>query len=210
MTPFLFYTLAGLAIAGSTLVVTRRNAVHAALALLVTLLALAGLYLMLYAPFVAGVQIALYAVAMSALFLFAIVILNLLLNQSLKLQPPSHSVLRFAHRDYSRVWPVGLAAGCGLLVSFTYALVKSRALFPDLMVSFPGSNTQQITTMLYGENGRPGQYIFSLEIASSLLLVTIIGAAIQVGSSRSVIAPLKNEEAKPSADEKDEPRTTND
>jgi NADH-quinone oxidoreductase subunit J len=204
MTPFLFYTLAGLAIASSTLVVTRRNAVHAALALLVTLLAIAGLYLVLYAPFVAGVQIALYAVAMTALFLFAIVLMKSLLN----LQPPSHSVLRFAHRDYSRVWPVGLAAGCGLLASFTYALVKSRALFPDRMVSFSGSNTQQITTLLYGENGRPGQYIFSLEIASLLLLVTIIGAAIQVGSSRSVTPPLKNQEARPSAGEKDEPRIT--
>lgn len=206
MTPYLFYTLAGLAIAGSALVVTRRNAVHAALALLVTLLALAGLYLMLYAPFVAGVQIALYAVAMTALFLFAIALLKLFPNP----QPPSHSVLRFADRDYSRIWPVGLAAGCGLLASFTYALVKSRELFPDRMVSFSGSNTQQITTMLYGENRRPGQYIFSLEIASLLLLVTIVGAAIQAGSSQSAIATLKKEEPKPNADKKDEPRTTND
>ncbi|HLX83005.1 MAG TPA: NADH-quinone oxidoreductase subunit J [Terriglobales bacterium] len=209
MTPYLFYTLAGLAIAGSTLVVTRRKPVHAALALLVTLLAIAGLYLMLYAPFVAGVQIALYAVAVTALFLFVIVLMNLLLNQPLKLQPPSHSVLRFAHRDYSRVWPVGLAAGCGLLASFTYALVKSRTLFPDRMVSPSGSNTQQITTLLYGENGRPGQYILSLEIASLLLLVTIIGAAIQVGSSRSVIAPLKKEEPRPSVEDRDERRITN-
>jgi hypothetical protein len=56
--------------------------------------------------------------------------------------------------------------------------------------------------MLYGENGRPGQYIFSLEIAALLLLVTIIGAAIQVGSSQSAIAPLKKEEPRPSADDK--------
>ncbi len=56
-TPFFFYLLSGLAVLGGLLVITRRNAVHSALALIVTLLAVAGLYLMLYAPFVAGVQI---------------------------------------------------------------------------------------------------------------------------------------------------------
>jgi len=45
-TPFFFYMLSGLAIGGGLLVITRRNAVHSALALIVTLLAVAGLYLM--------------------------------------------------------------------------------------------------------------------------------------------------------------------
>src|SRR5208337_4377316 len=60
-TPWFFYALAGLAIASGLAVITRRNAVHSALALIVTLLSVAGLYLMLYAPFVAGVQIIVYA-----------------------------------------------------------------------------------------------------------------------------------------------------
>src|SRR4051812_4068618 len=55
-TPFFFYFLSGLALLGGVLVITRRNPVHSALSLILTLLALAGLYLMLYAPFVAGVQ----------------------------------------------------------------------------------------------------------------------------------------------------------
>jgi NADH-quinone oxidoreductase subunit J len=50
------------------LVITRRNPVHSALALILTLLALAGIYLMLYAPFVAGVQIILYAGGIMVLF----------------------------------------------------------------------------------------------------------------------------------------------
>ena len=53
-TTFFFYMLSGLAILGGVLVITRKNAVHSALALILTLLALAGLYLMLYAPFVAA------------------------------------------------------------------------------------------------------------------------------------------------------------
>ncbi len=60
-TPWFFYGLAAAAVISGLLVITRRNAVHSALSLIVTLLSVAGLYLMLYAPFVAGVQIIVYA-----------------------------------------------------------------------------------------------------------------------------------------------------
>ena len=55
-TPFFFYGLSLIMIIGGILVITRKNAVHSALALITTLLAQAALYLMLYAPFVVGVQ----------------------------------------------------------------------------------------------------------------------------------------------------------
>jgi len=48
-TPWFFYALAGAALISALFVITRRNAVHSALALIVTLLSVAGLYLMLYA-----------------------------------------------------------------------------------------------------------------------------------------------------------------
>ena len=76
-TTFFFYFLAVLAIGSAIAVITQRNPVHAALALIVTLLALAGFYLMLYAPFVAGVQIVLYAGGIMVLFLFVIMLVNL-------------------------------------------------------------------------------------------------------------------------------------
>src|SRR5215470_11028119 len=76
-TTFFFYMLSGLAVLGGVLVITRRNPVHSALALILTLLALAGLYLMLYAPFVAGVQIILYAGGIMVLFLFVIMLVNI-------------------------------------------------------------------------------------------------------------------------------------
>jgi NADH-quinone oxidoreductase subunit J len=75
-TTFFFYLLAGLAIASGVLVITRKNPVHSALALILTLLCLAGLYLMLYAPFVAGVQIILYVGGIMVLFLFVIMLVN--------------------------------------------------------------------------------------------------------------------------------------
>src|SRR5246127_5854993 len=76
-TTFFFYLLAGLAILSGILVITRKSPVHSALALILTLLCLAGLYLMLYAPFVAGVQIILYVGGIMVLFLFVIMLVNL-------------------------------------------------------------------------------------------------------------------------------------
>jgi NADH-quinone oxidoreductase subunit J len=164
-TPFFFYMLAGLAVASAVLVITRRNAVHSALALIVTLLAVAGLYLMLYAPFVAGVQIIVYAGGIMVLFLFVIMLVNI--ERSSK------------DRRFNRMWPVGLTAACGLLALFASALVKGKALFPDRMMALSeGSNTQEIAKLLYGETGRMGAYTFAFEIASLLLLVAILGAVI--------------------------------
>jgi NADH-quinone oxidoreductase subunit J len=164
-TPFFFYLLAGLAIISGVLVITRRNAVHSALALIVTLLSVAGLYLMLYASFVAGVQIIVYAGGIMVLFLFVIMLVNI--ERSSK------------DRQFNRMWPAGLAAACALMALFVTAFVKGKALFPDRMISLPeSSNTQQIAGMLYGEAGRMGEYTFAFEIASLLLLVAILGAVI--------------------------------
>ena len=164
-TPWFFYALAVVAVVSGVLVITRRNAVHAALALIVTLLSVAGLYLMLYAPFVAGVQIIVYAGGIMVLFLFVIMLVNI--ERSSK------------ERRFNRMWPVGLAAACALLALFVSAIAKGKALFPDRMMPLPeSSNTQQIATMLYGEAGKMGQYTFAFEIASLLLLVAILGAVI--------------------------------
>jgi NADH-quinone oxidoreductase subunit J len=164
-TPFFFYLLSGLAIAGGLLVIARRNAIHSALALIVTLLAVAGLYLMLYAPFVAGVQIIVYAGGIMVLFLFVIMLVSL--EQTVK------------ERQFNRMWPVGLLAACSLLALFMSVLAKGKGLFTERGPQLPESaNTQQIGIMLYGEAGRMGEYTFAFEIASLLLLVAILGAVI--------------------------------
>ena len=164
-TPWFFYARAGLAVASGLAVITRRNAVHSALALIVTLLSVAGLYLMLYAPFVAGVQIIVYAGGIMVLFLFVIMLVNI--ERSTK------------DRQFNRMWPVGLVASCALMALFMSAFAKGKALLPDRLVALSeGSNTQQVGAMLYGEGGRMGQYTFAFEIASLLLLVAILGAVI--------------------------------
>src|SRR5450755_4068389 len=99
-TPFFFYLLAGIMIIGGVLVITRKNPVHSALALILTLLAQAAVYLMLYAPFVAGVQIILYAGGIMVLFLFVIMLINI-----------EHSV---REKQFSSQWPVGIVAAGAL------------------------------------------------------------------------------------------------
>ncbi len=133
-TTFFFYFLSGLALLGGVLVITRRNPVHSALSLILTLLALAGLYLMLYAPFVAGVQIILYAGGIMVLFLFVIMLVNI--EKAGK------------EEQFNKIWAVGLLAAVmlgGLLVT---VFVKGNALFPDCGMMLPPeeSNTQAIGT----------------------------------------------------------------
>ena len=158
-TTFFFYLLSSLAILSGVLVITRKNPVHSALALILTLLSLAGLYLMLYAPFVAGVQIILYVGGIMVLFLFVIMLVNLERSEK--------------EKQFNQQWIAGVAAAVVLGALFVSIYVKGQALFPQAPKALPeGQNTQNIAVMLYGN------YMFPFEIASLLLLVAIIGAVV--------------------------------
>jgi NADH-quinone oxidoreductase subunit J len=158
-TPFFFYLFAGIMLVAGILVVVCKNPVHSALALIVALLAQSSLYLMLYAPFVAGVQVILYAGGIMVLFLFVIMLVNV--DRSMK------------EKQFNSQWVVGLFAAAALGVLFIGVYLKGKNLFPDRpMVAIEGDNTQKVATLLYG------QYMFSFEIASLLLLVAIIGAVV--------------------------------
>ena len=165
-TPFFFYGLAALMIVGGVLVITRKNAVHSALALITTLLAQAGLYLMLYAPFVAGVQIILYAGGIMVLFLFVIMLISIERNMK--------------ERQFNKQWLVGIVAAAALgalFVGVYTTTTQGRVLFPEGALSYvENQNTQGIGDLLF--NQHLGTYMFAFEIASLLLLVAIIGAVV--------------------------------
>ena len=158
-TPFFFYFLSAMALISGVLVITRRNPVHSAIALIFTLLSLAGLYLMLYAPFVAGVQIILYAGGIMVLFLFVIMLV---------------SVSRVERESqFNKQWLVGIAATAALGVLFILVYAKGKSVFPERTVQLPEQlNTQQVAVWLYGT------YMLPFEIASLLLLVAIVGAVV--------------------------------
>ncbi len=158
-TTFFFYFLSAIAVLGAIVTITRRNPVHSALALIFTLLALAGLYLMLYAPFVAGVQIVLYAGGIMVLFLFVIMLVNI---EKAELE-----------ERFNKQWLVATLAAAALGALLVYVLRNGRAIFPATFASLPeGENTQRIGIDLYKN------YMMPFEIASLLLLVAIVGAVV--------------------------------
>ncbi|ABF40294.1 NADH dehydrogenase subunit J [Candidatus Koribacter versatilis Ellin345] len=158
-TPFFFYFLAALSVGSALGVILRKNAVHSAIFLIFTLLAQAGLYLMLYAPFVAGVQIILYAGGIMVLFLFVIMLVNL--ERSLK------------EEQFNKQWLAGsaVAALFGVMLLLIYR--NGGGTFPSTRAILPeASNTQDIGVMLYRN------YMLPFEVASLLLLVAIVGAVV--------------------------------
>jgi NADH-quinone oxidoreductase subunit J len=160
-TNFFFYFLSAVAVVSAIAVITRRNPVHSAISLIFTLLSLAGLYLMLYAPFVAGVQIILYVGGIMVLFLFVIMLVNLERN---------------ARQDqFNKQWIAGLLATLALGGLFGYVYIKGQSVFPAALTGAVPSesvNTQAIGMTLYTS------YLFPFEIASLLLLVAIVGAVV--------------------------------
>ncbi len=160
-TRFFFYLLSGIAIVSAIAVITRRNPVHSAISLVFTLLSLAGLYLMLYAPFVAAVQIILYVGGIMVLFLFVIMLVNLERNMK--------------EEQFNKQWLVAVLATVSLGGLFAFVYAKGQSVLPQLPAgptTPEASNVQRVGQALYTS------YLFPFEIASLLLLVAIIGAVV--------------------------------
>src|SRR5882724_7473321 len=96
MDALLFYFFAVLVLVGAIFTITRRSAVHSAISLIVSLLGVAGLYLLQQAEFLFAVQIVLYVGGIMVLFLFVIMLVNL--DEAAK------------ERQFNRQWLIGLIA----------------------------------------------------------------------------------------------------
>jgi len=158
-TTFFFYLLALLAVVSALLVITQRNPVHSALALIMTLLSLAGIYFMLYAPFMAGVQIVLYAGGIMVLFLFVIMLVNL--------------EKAAIEERFNKQWLLATAV-TGIMAVLIYVVFRrGYGSLPTTIHNFTeGENTQQVGNLLYGK------FMLPFEVMSVLLLVAIVGAVI--------------------------------
>jgi NADH-quinone oxidoreductase subunit J len=151
-----FYCFAALALAGAILTVTRRNAVHSAIWLIVSLLGVAGLFLLQQAEFLFAVQIVVYVGGIMVLFLFVIMLVNL---------------DRAAHlRQFNRQWWIVLVVA-GLAAIGLLAVLKGPAnVAPPLAP--PEGNTLALANVMFRE------YLLPFELASALLLVAIVGAVV--------------------------------
>jgi len=160
----LFYVFAVLVLGGGILTITRRNAVHSAISLIVSLLGVAGLYLLQQAEFLFAVQIVLYVGGIMVLFLFVIMLVNL--DQAAK------------ERQFNRQWLVALAAvgATGALIG--YFLYRGAGAFhiADTGAPVPAppalGNTEMVADALFSE------YLLPFEIASVLLLVAVVGSVV--------------------------------
>jgi NADH-quinone oxidoreductase subunit J len=156
-----FYLFALLTLGGAVLTITRRNAVHSAISLIVSLLGVAGLYLLQHAEFLFAVQIVLYVGGIMVLFLFVIMLVNL--DQAAK------------ERQFNRQWIVALAAVAAVGVEIAYFFYRGQDSFrlTEVVVAPPSQgNTEILADVLFRE------YLLPFEIASILLLVAVVGSVV--------------------------------
>jgi NADH-quinone oxidoreductase subunit J len=150
-----FYIAALVAIASTVMVITRLNAVHALLYLIVSLLAVALIFFILGAPFAAALEVIIYAGAIVVLFVFVVMMLNL---------------GEAAVEQESRWLRPGMWAGPALLS----AILLAELIY--LFTAGTGGSTgrvvdsKQVGIVLFGP------YLLAVELASMLLLAGLVGA----------------------------------
>ncbi len=163
-TEIAFWVFSGIAVVGAVLCITQRNPVKSALWLVLTLFALAALFVLLEAQFIAALQVLVYAGAIMVLFLFVIMLLNL--------GRPGPSDRRRG---------LGAVAAVGLSVLLLVQLSVLRAGPPEALRLPAGSLTVlQERDGVVGAVARPlfGEYLIPFEITSVLLLAAIVGAVV--------------------------------
>ena len=162
----LFYVFAAVALAASLVVVGQRSPIHSVLALIASFGALAGLYVLLGAPFAAVTQIIIYAGAIMVLFLFVVMMLN----------APGEDPLADGLAAGSSVTRyTGALLSAGLVIELVWALTR----FGDAAIGKRNvdstvdlSSVADIGRRLFTEYG------FAFEVTSILILVAMLGAVV--------------------------------
>lgn len=157
---FIFYGFALLTIGSALAVVTFRNIVHAAFALMVTLFGVAGLYVFLQADFLAATQVIVYVGGILVLILFGVMMTSGRLEMRIHIERGQ------------------LLLGAGISIALLMLLLTVIANMPvwknltdDGLPLDP--TTEQIGTMILKE-----KFLLPFEVVSVLLLVALIGAAL--------------------------------
>jgi len=156
-----FFFLSTVALVSAVMVITRRNAVHSIIWLIVTLFSVGGVFLTLHAEFLFAVQVILYVGGIMVLFLFVVMLVNL--DVSLK------------QAQFRRHWWVALVTAVALMAELAYGIYRGGegfALAHAAAMPLGGGNTQAVGLVLYQD------YLLAVEIASLLLLVAMVGAVI--------------------------------
>lgn len=151
----IFYIAGGVAVLSTVLMLTRLNLVHALLYLIVSLLAVAAVFLVLGAPFAAALEAIVYAGAIMVLFLFVVMMLNI----------GAHAA------ETEKQW-------------LTPGVWRGPAILASLLLIEVAYVARGGTTSLGGGSAGPkavgiamfGPYVIGVELASMLLLAGLVGA----------------------------------
>lgn len=167
MTPQLaiFFVLAAIAVLGALSLILQRHPIHSALSLIVVMIALAGLYLLLGAEFVAAVQIIVYGGAIMVLFVFVIMLLNAGVEE---------------RTNVSKLAGIaGIPLAVALLGFLAAAIARSNESAQAGLQSGTLANTKDISFMLFKD------FVYPFELTSFLILVAILGAIVLAQREKS-------------------------
>ncbi len=151
----LFYVAAAVSLSATTLTITRANASHALIYLIISLLAVAVIFFLVGAPFAAALEVVIYAGAIMVLFLFVVMMLNL-----------GRSTAELERRWIPpKIWIVPSILTGVLLLEMIYLIGGPGAELPGTPVS-----PRAVGVKLFGP------YLLAVELASILLLAALVGA----------------------------------
>jgi NADH-quinone oxidoreductase subunit J len=162
-----FYLFAAVAVAASALVVLRPKPMQGVLLLIVSFMALAGLYIQLDSPFAAVIQIVIYAGAIMVLFVFVVMLLN------------AHREDEVAAASAKGPLRAGAALGAVLALELVWALSRVRQI-PDGIARRAGEPFDEQAFGSVAELGRVlfTDYALAFEVTSILIIVAMVGAVV--------------------------------
>jgi NADH-quinone oxidoreductase subunit J len=151
----IFYLLAGLLLVSTTVAITRRDAIHAVVYLMISFIATGLIFYLLGAPFLALLEILIYAGAIMVLFLFIVMMLRL---------TPSRRTWKAALSQWA---PAAVLGGLSLILA---AVMISADLAAGPALKTLTAGPKELAQFLFQK------YWFPVEIASFLLLIALVGA----------------------------------
>jgi len=154
----IFFVLAALAVFGAVSLILQREPIHSAPSLIVVMVAVAGLYLLMGAEFVAAVQIIVYGGAIMVLFVFVIMLLN----------AGEEERTNFSKLATYAGIPLALAVS-GFIAA---AIARSGGYLPAAALNGTLTSTKKLSMLLFTE------FVYPFELTSFLILVAILGAIV--------------------------------
>jgi NADH-quinone oxidoreductase subunit J len=164
----LFYVFGAVAVASTLMVIAQPNPIYSVLLLIVSFMALAALYVLLDAPFVAVTQIIVYAGAIMVLFLFVVMLLNVPREEALDESA--------GMQESTGARALGMLLAVIMAIELVWALNQTRLLGDGFPAGRETSwSVSQIGRILFRN------YAFAFEATSILLLIAMVGAIVLAG-----------------------------